>query len=522
MRKQNFIQGTVILVVVGFIVKVLGLVNRVVIARYLTTEGVGIYMMTIPTLILFISLAQLGFPIAISKLVSENNVKKTTSNKRIVFSALKISLVISILLVALLLIGAKFLATELLNEPRTYYPLLSLLLFIPLVSFSSILKGYLTGHKIISVSAYAQLFEQIVRIITSVTLVLVLLPYGLIYAVCGAIISISLGEIASIIYMIYRIKNKRSWQMLLTVNDDMKDYDKDLYRDILTISLPATGSRLIGSMSHFLEPIIFSTAMLAIGLSSQFTTEVYGAFSGYAIPLLLIPSFISVAISTPLIPTISEAYATNNLKTITHHFNQAIFLSFVSGALATIVLSIYPNELMKLLFNTEEGTKFLSYMAPLFLMYYFQLPITSTLHAIDKAKHAMVNTLIGSLLKVFLIYVLVTNPAISYHGLAIAVIVNIVYVTIANYLVLRKSIEMKFKLETPITSILLMFATLLFGLYLRNTLTSEYAFILNIFIITLFYIGFLFIFDIGEINRVIKQMFKSNAEKRKAKRMQRK
>ena len=67
MKKQTFIQGTIILVVVGMIVKVLGLINRMVIARFLTTEGIGIYMMVMPTFILLISLAQLGFPIAISK-----------------------------------------------------------------------------------------------------------------------------------------------------------------------------------------------------------------------------------------------------------------------------------------------------------------------------------------------------------------------------------------------------------------------------------------------------------------------
>ncbi|MDF2700180.1 MAG: stage sporulation protein, partial [Haloplasmataceae bacterium] len=153
MKKQTFIQGTIALVVVGMFVKVLGLVNRMVIARVLTTEGIGIYMMVMPTFNLLIALSQLGFPIAISKLVSENNIKKTTSNKNIVFKAFKISLINSSILILLLLVSAKFLANDLLSEPRTYYPILTLLLFIPLVSFTSILKGYLNGYKIISVPA---------------------------------------------------------------------------------------------------------------------------------------------------------------------------------------------------------------------------------------------------------------------------------------------------------------------------------------------------------------------------------
>ena len=83
MKKSKFIKSTVILIIGGFITKILGMVIKIVMTRLIGTEGIGIYMILSPTFTLLISLAQLGLPVAISKLVSE----KGRNNKNIVFSA---------------------------------------------------------------------------------------------------------------------------------------------------------------------------------------------------------------------------------------------------------------------------------------------------------------------------------------------------------------------------------------------------------------------------------------------------
>ena len=56
--------------IAGFITKILGFINRIVMARILG-EGVGLYMMAVPTFILAITLTQIGLPVAIAKFVAE-------------------------------------------------------------------------------------------------------------------------------------------------------------------------------------------------------------------------------------------------------------------------------------------------------------------------------------------------------------------------------------------------------------------------------------------------------------------
>ena len=55
----------------GAITKILGMIIKIVTNRLIGVEGLGVYMLITPTFMLLIAIAQLGFPIAISKLVAE-------------------------------------------------------------------------------------------------------------------------------------------------------------------------------------------------------------------------------------------------------------------------------------------------------------------------------------------------------------------------------------------------------------------------------------------------------------------
>ena len=70
--KEKFIKSTIILLIGGAITKILGMVNKILLTRYLGPEGIGIYMLVIPSFILFINIASFGLPVAISKFVSED------------------------------------------------------------------------------------------------------------------------------------------------------------------------------------------------------------------------------------------------------------------------------------------------------------------------------------------------------------------------------------------------------------------------------------------------------------------
>ena len=90
--KNNFIKSTIILILGGLITKVLGMVIKIALTRAVTTKGIGLYSLILPTFNLFITLCSLGLPVAISKLISEGG----KNNKKIVLSMMPIMLIINI------------------------------------------------------------------------------------------------------------------------------------------------------------------------------------------------------------------------------------------------------------------------------------------------------------------------------------------------------------------------------------------------------------------------------------------
>ena len=93
--KNKFIKSTIILIIGGLITKVLGMIIKIVLTRTIGTEGISEYMLVLPTFNLFITLCNLGVPIAITKLISE----KKNSSKRIVIPTTLIVLLYDLILI---------------------------------------------------------------------------------------------------------------------------------------------------------------------------------------------------------------------------------------------------------------------------------------------------------------------------------------------------------------------------------------------------------------------------------------
>ena len=140
---NKFIKSTLILIIGGFITKILGMIIKIIITRYIGVEGTSLYMLIMPTFSLFIGLCQFGLPIAVTKIVSENK----NNNKNIILTSIIISLLIDLLLMIIIIICSKFISINLLNDYRTYYPLLSIGITLPFISISSIIRSYFFSGK---------------------------------------------------------------------------------------------------------------------------------------------------------------------------------------------------------------------------------------------------------------------------------------------------------------------------------------------------------------------------------------
>ncbi|ALX48184.1 stage V sporulation protein B [Lentibacillus amyloliquefaciens] len=496
MAKQSFLKGTLILIAAGMITRLLGFINRLVVARVMGEEGVGLYMMALPTLFLVITLTQLGLPVAISKRVSEAEAKNDKAKiKRILVVSLLLTGVLSVAFTIGMVMAAPFIATTLLTDERTLYPLIAISPIIPIIAVSSVLKGYFQGRQNMKPQSFALVIEQIVRIAFVAIFIKLLIPYGVEFAAAGAMFSVILGELASLAYLIYLFKRKK----IVHIRHRFLYYVKsgqDTIKELFSIALPSTGSRLIGNISHFLEPILVAQSLAIAGISSSMATKQYGELTGYVLPLLFLPTFITNSLSIALVPSISEADANQNKGLIHHRIHQSIRISFASGALATIVLTLFASPILQYMYGTDNASHFLVLMAPFFILLYIQSPLQAALQALDLARPAMANSLIGAAVKLTVMFLLASNPDFGINGVAIAMAVGVVLVTLLHLMSLHKKIGFMIAWGDLFKMGLLIFFLLLSGNFLKdmftNFETNLFIFILMLFILTIIYILLLF------------------------------
>ena len=67
---------------------------------------------------------------------------------------------------------------------------------------------------------------------------------------------------------------------------------------------------------------------------------------------------------------------------------------------------LWPKTLLRIIFNTQMGSNYLRFMAPFYIAYYLQVPLTAALQAMNRAREAMISTVIGVSSKIGLMIIL--------------------------------------------------------------------------------------------------------------------
>ena len=316
--KNKFIKNTFLLIIGGFITKVLGMIIKIIMTRNISTYSMSLYTLTIPTYNLFITLVTLSLTISISKLVSENKINK----EKIMSSSLFLSIIISIISTVIMIVFVKPISLMLHNN-KLYYPLLSIILSLPFISISTCIRGYFFGKNKMIVQVVSNLFEQLSRII----MFIVILPRinNEIHAVTFIIGSNMISEIVSIITMSLFIPK---------TNLRLSKPDRSVTTELLKISIPNTTQKLVAVISYFFEPIILTNLLIANGYTNSYISTEYGIINGYTLALLMLPSFFTNAISQVIIPNLSNAYVNRKYMYIKAKIKQVLALSL--GALQSM------------------------------------------------------------------------------------------------------------------------------------------------------------------------------------------
>lgn len=429
MTRNRFIKNTFFLILGGMITKILGFTIKILYTRYLKSDGVSLITLVFPTYALLLTISTFALPLAITKLIAEKKERKS----KIIFSSFWITGIINIVLTIIVLLFSNYYAANILHEPRCAFLIKILCFTLPFVTTTSIIKAYFFGIENIKPVIFSNISEEIIKLLMVIIFLPKFMNKGTIYGVTFYLTINFICEIMSFITLSLFMPRK------IKIKNLSYKYDQKCISEISKITVPTLGSKLIGSIGYFLEPIILTNLLVIKGIDANYIRLNYGYYQAYAIAILTIPSFFLSALSSNIIPLISKIKITHNYKKIKSLTKRIITVVLICGIFYSGILYIFGKKIMYLLYKNTSGYKYLKMLLPFFIFFYLESPILSILQSLDKEKNILKITTLGIIIKYFILTFLIML-GFGFKSLIISEIINIIFVILLCIYYLNNSL----------------------------------------------------------------------------------
>ncbi len=421
MLKSNFFKTTLILLIASMITKLLGFVIRLYITKIIGLDGNSLLSVVNPIYSLLTQVVTFSFPLTISKLISE----RKYSSSKIIANAFYIMIAINVLVIVLVGLNGNFIAETLLKNKATNYLILMILLTLPFISISSIVKGYFFGNQKMLPYAVSNILEQLFRLVCFILLLSKINAFSPYLSVLF-VIGLNIFSESFSVFIFYLFLPKK-----LVLNSNSLAYDNQINKDIISLSSPNVLSKIIGNIFYFLEPIILIHLLMKMNYSYYYITSNYALYNIYSLSILMLPSFIIGAIETSLIPELSRLYKLRNKLAFISRIQKSLLLSLIIGLIFMVLIDLFGKQLLMLLYHDIRPFKYLFWINQYFFLYYLESPINSALTALFKNKIIFITTIVSNLIKLFLMMILIKLDFMLY-SLIIAEFGAILVVLIIN------------------------------------------------------------------------------------------
>lgn len=401
----------------GVISRVIGFFYRVFLSRTIGAEALGIYQLIGPVFSICFSLCSSSIQTSITKFVSgavgncEKHPCARAKAKAYLALGLFFSLILTAITACILHQNADLIATRFLKDARCT-PLIILLSYslIP-SSIHSCISGYYYGLKKALIPSLGQLIEQFARVF-SVWIIYRLLqashtPLNAWHAVLGIVISEFFGLLFSL--SIFAFEKKTDTSVLSQVKTNFITMSFALW----SMALPLTVNRLLLSLSASIENALIPQQLQAYGYCLSDALSIFGCLSGMAMPIILFPSVVTNSLSVLLLPSVSEARAKKDQTRIEKTIRLVILYGFLMGFAFSLFFLLSGKFIGEKLFcNTLSGhfIQRLSFLCPLI---FISSLLSSVLNGIGKAKTILWINLLGSLIRISMIYLLIPMTGIG-------------------------------------------------------------------------------------------------------------
>ena len=469
--RESFLKGALILSLAGVIVKIMGAFFRIPLSNLIGSIGMGYYQVVYPIYTLFLTLAVAGFPTALAKLVSEQRAvgdfKGANKTFRISYTVLFITGLISF---SIFFFGAEFISTVILKNSGAYAAMVAIspaLLFVPLMSSY---RGYFQGRRDMTKIAVSQVIEQFFRVSLGLFLGYMLMKsYGPEMGAAGGVLGAAIGGFASAAFLIYiYLRNTKERKAEIAYSSHIKtESTGTILKKLLYVAIPITIGACVMPLVNMVDSVIVVRRLQVAGFDIDMANSLLGQLSGMAIPIVNLPVVIDQAIGMSLVPSISEAYALNQINRARKEAKTGLKTILLVVLPCTFGLAALATPIMSLLFPSIEATgpaslgTLLFVVAPSAIFLGLVYAQNEILQGMGKPMVPVMALLVGMLFKVVISYTLTGIASVNIIGSGIGTVSAYAVASIIEFIYIKKHMQLKLSpkefIIKPLLTVITMF-----------------------------------------------------------------
>lgn len=361
------------------VTKVMGLAYKLMLTNLLGGTGMAYYQSVYAVFTPVYAIAIGGIPSTLAIMISENfalerykNARKIRRTALIFYSLLGLlssgAIVLFSGLISRLILGSSNMAPGLIAVSPTVF----------LCCIISVYRGYFEGLCDMVPTAVSEIIETLFKLILGLLFAFIAYkkastlydtPKTLSITAAASILGVSLSSLFACIYLCIRLKIKGDG---ISENKLKKDICTDSARHIISelnhyafpIALTAAISTLINTVDLLTVPmmlkVLLSRGALDISMlngsgiaKGDIADFIYGSFTSLALTVTgIIPGFTAM-LGKPALPGVAKARATGDTAALKKGTDDVFFLSSVIAFPASFGLTVFSNEVLRLLYPSR-------------------------------------------------------------------------------------------------------------------------------------------------------------------------
>lgn len=540
---QSFLKGAMVLGGSMVVVRLMGMVYKILLSGMYGGVGTGLFNAAYALYNPLFMLSTAGFPIAISRMVSESMTKKRYRDvKQIHKISVPMFVVIGLACFVAMVIGS-FIYVKIIQAEDTIFALLCLSPTIFFGCLMSIYRGYFEGMRNMTPTAISEIIEAACKLFLGfsasfITMKICMNQYyssGFVMgikcsseaeanaaavplAIGAAITGISLGSLFGFLFLFIRYKHRGDGISTEDLRNAPPPKSNSTIRNtMIRTAIPIGLGSIIMSIGDMVDSTLVQTRIYNIMESdpdsllnvygSLIPDEVYyggnthiylyGCY-GIALTLMMLVTAVTQVFGTTALPSVTAAYTSGDKEKLKKSMETVLRVTVLVTIPSGIGLSVLAEPLLSLIYSSpsvanevEIGAKVLTVMGISVIFIATSTPLCSMLQAVGRMDVPLKLFTAGMIMKIIVNYVLVGIPEINIQGANVGSMVCYGFVTVVAMFVLCRrtkvvpdfvSILVKPLIAAVICGVAAYFSEILFDIVFTQKIATILAVIVAILV----------------------------------------